>query len=67
MKRWEFDSINQAAMSISSWFSGTLNEKLTLMEYLDAAEGEYLLFLFILVRKVAISNVSLSHYVGFMC
>ncbi|KAI4383242.1 hypothetical protein MLD38_009106 [Melastoma candidum] len=40
MKRWEFDGINQASNYISSWFSGTLDEKQTLIEYLDAAEGD---------------------------
>lgn len=40
MQRWEFDSIAQAASCISSWFPGTVLEKLLLKEYLDSAIGE---------------------------
>lgn len=40
MKRWEFDSIAQAAGCMSSWFSGTLTEQHHLKEYLDSAIGE---------------------------
>ncbi|XP_019438649.1 PREDICTED: uncharacterized protein LOC109344355 isoform X2 [Lupinus angustifolius] len=40
MKRWEFDSIAQAASCMSSWFSGTLSEQLILKEHLDSAPGE---------------------------
>lgn len=40
MRRWEFDSIAQAAKSISSWFSGKINEQLLLKEYLESAKGE---------------------------
>ncbi|CAL0321385.1 unnamed protein product [Lupinus luteus] len=40
MKRWEFDSIAQAASCMSSWFSGTLSEQLLLKEHLDSASGE---------------------------
>uniref|UniRef100_A0A5B7AGF6 G1/S-specific cyclin-E protein n=1 Tax=Davidia involucrata TaxID=16924 RepID=A0A5B7AGF6_DAVIN len=40
MKRWEFDSIAQAAECISSWFPGTHYEGLLLKEYLDSAIGE---------------------------
>ncbi|KAI4305750.1 hypothetical protein L6164_029097 [Bauhinia variegata] len=40
MQRWEFDSIAQASSCISSWFSGTLSEKLLLKEHLDSAAGE---------------------------
>ncbi|XP_062106029.1 uncharacterized protein LOC133817504 isoform X2 [Humulus lupulus] len=40
MQRWEFDSIAQAASSISSWFSGTTSEKRLLKEYLDSAVGD---------------------------
>ncbi|KAG6785211.1 hypothetical protein POTOM_010938 [Populus tomentosa] len=39
MHRWEFDSIAQAASSLSSWFSGTLSELLQLKGYLDSATG----------------------------
>lgn len=39
VKRWEFDSIAQAAGSMSSWFSGTLSEQLLLKEHLDSASG----------------------------
>ncbi|PPD69087.1 hypothetical protein GOBAR_DD34037 [Gossypium barbadense] len=39
MQRWEFDSIDQAANSISSWFSGTLLELCHLKEYLDSTTG----------------------------
>ncbi|KAL8045447.1 hypothetical protein ABFX02_08G115200 [Erythranthe guttata] len=40
MRRWEFDSIGQAARSICSWFPGTLNEQILLKEHLDATLGE---------------------------
>lgn len=40
MKRWEFDSIAQAASYISSWFSGTHDERFLLKDYLDSAIGE---------------------------
>ncbi|KAL3624668.1 hypothetical protein CASFOL_031336 [Castilleja foliolosa] len=36
MRRWEFDSVAQAARSISSWFPGTLHEMILLEEHLDA-------------------------------
>ncbi|KAK8541673.1 hypothetical protein V6N13_137734 [Hibiscus sabdariffa] len=36
MRRWEFDSIDQAANSISSWFSGTRLERDYLEEYLNS-------------------------------
>ncbi|XWS75791.1 hypothetical protein CRYUN_Cryun01aG0122500 [Craigia yunnanensis] len=36
MRRWEFDSIDQAATCISSWFSGTFSEQRHLKEYLDS-------------------------------
>jgi len=39
MQRWEFDSVAQAASSLSSWFSGTLSELLQLKGYLDSATG----------------------------
>lgn len=39
MRRWEFDSIAQAAKSISSWFPGTPNEQILLKEHLDATIG----------------------------
>ncbi|KAK7333938.1 hypothetical protein VNO80_30719 [Phaseolus coccineus] len=40
MKRWEFDSIAQAASCMSSWFSGTPSEQMLLKEHLDSASGE---------------------------
>ncbi|XP_041007395.1 uncharacterized protein LOC121252014 isoform X1 [Juglans microcarpa x Juglans regia] len=40
MQRWEFDTIAQAASSISSWFLGTLAEQLLLKKCLDSALGE---------------------------
>ncbi|XVF21031.1 hypothetical protein REPUB_Repub12eG0055600 [Reevesia pubescens] len=40
MQRWEFDSIDQAASCISSWFSGTFSEKHRLKQYLDSTIGE---------------------------
>ncbi|XP_047948106.1 uncharacterized protein LOC125194107 isoform X2 [Salvia hispanica] len=40
MRRWEFDSVAQAANSISSWFPGTLDERILLEEHLDATIGE---------------------------
>lgn len=39
MKRWEFDSIAQAASCMSSWFSGTLSERQILNAYLDSTIG----------------------------
>ncbi|XP_008805609.2 uncharacterized protein LOC103718522 isoform X2 [Phoenix dactylifera] len=36
MKRWEFDSIEQASSCISSWFSGTYHERSLLREHLDS-------------------------------
>ncbi|KAL0354248.1 UNVERIFIED_CONTAM: hypothetical protein Sangu_1006100 [Sesamum angustifolium] len=35
MRRWEFDSTTQAARTISSWFPGSLNERILLKEHLD--------------------------------
>ncbi|XP_010522364.1 PREDICTED: uncharacterized protein LOC104801005 isoform X2 [Tarenaya hassleriana] len=40
MRRWEFESINQAVASMSVWFSGTEIEKSCLKKYLDTAIGE---------------------------
>ncbi|KAJ4975104.1 hypothetical protein NE237_000210 [Protea cynaroides] len=40
MKRWEFDSIQQAAASVSAWFSGTGSEQILLQEYLSSIIGE---------------------------
>nr|GLL24197.1 uncharacterized protein LOC109158725 [Ipomoea trifida] len=40
MRRWEFDSMAQAAICINSWFSGTHDERSTLIEYLDPTIGE---------------------------
>ncbi|KAM7271208.1 hypothetical protein ACFE04_030422 [Oxalis oulophora] len=40
MRRWEFDSVAQASNCISSWFSGTLFDRLVLKEYLDSAVDE---------------------------
>ncbi|WOH03466.1 hypothetical protein DCAR_0622864 [Daucus carota subsp. sativus] len=40
MKKWEFDSIPQAVGCISSWFSGTLFEKVCLKEHLDSTVGD---------------------------
>ncbi|KAK1317006.1 hypothetical protein QJS10_CPA05g01094 [Acorus calamus] len=42
MKRWEFDSIEQAAAFVHSWFAGTYNESLLLKGYLDdiSVKGE---------------------------
>ncbi|MCL7035409.1 hypothetical protein MKW94_024282 [Papaver nudicaule] len=40
MKRWEFDSIEQASNCIRSWFSGTHFELVWLQAYLDSILGE---------------------------
>ncbi|VFQ89455.1 unnamed protein product [Cuscuta campestris] len=40
MRRWEFDSMTQAASCLHSWFSGTDVEKSTLKEYLNPMTGE---------------------------
>ncbi|CAH9060476.1 unnamed protein product [Cuscuta europaea] len=40
MRRWEFDSMSQAARCIRSWFSGTHAERSTMAEYLDPTIGE---------------------------
>lgn len=39
MRRWEFDSIAQAAGSIFSWFPGNPVERDLLKEHLDATIG----------------------------
>ncbi|CAH9118390.1 unnamed protein product [Cuscuta epithymum] len=39
MRRWEFDSMTQAARCIRSWFSGTHAERSTMTEYLDPTIG----------------------------
>ena len=44
MQRWEFDSIAQAVSCMSSWFSGTVSEKLLFKEYLDSAVGIFRIF-----------------------
>ncbi|KAL9252782.1 hypothetical protein AKJ16_DCAP06172 [Drosera capensis] len=41
MKRWEFDSIVQAASCLSSWFSGTDSEQSCLREYLLSTVGKF--------------------------
>uniref|UniRef100_A0A1J3FUC3 G1/S-specific cyclin-E protein n=1 Tax=Noccaea caerulescens TaxID=107243 RepID=A0A1J3FUC3_NOCCA len=40
MRRWEFDSIDQAVTSMSQWFSGSKAEMSYLREYLDTTKGE---------------------------
>ncbi|PWA90836.1 hypothetical protein CTI12_AA096900 [Artemisia annua] len=40
MRRWEFDSIAEAAKGIAAWFPGTLRERLLLEEQLDSMLGE---------------------------
>lgn len=40
MRRWEFESIVQAARLISSWFPGTCNERALLKEHLCTTLGE---------------------------
>ncbi|XP_047940450.1 uncharacterized protein LOC125187845 [Salvia hispanica] len=40
MRRWEFDSIAQADMSIATWFPGTINEQILLKDHLDATLGD---------------------------
>ncbi|KAK9155524.1 hypothetical protein Sjap_003004 [Stephania japonica] len=40
MKRWEFDSIQQALRCMPSWFLGTPSEQILLREYLDTIIGE---------------------------
>ncbi|KAL1221817.1 hypothetical protein V5N11_000093 [Cardamine amara subsp. amara] len=40
MRRWEFESIDQAAKSMSQWFSGSKAERCCLREYLDSTIGE---------------------------
>ena len=39
MRRWEFDSLAQAADLIPSWFPGTPNEGSLLKDHLDATIG----------------------------
>lgn len=39
MRRWEFESIDQAVKSMSQWFSGSKAEKSFLREYLDSTIG----------------------------
>ena len=45
MQRWEFDTIAQAATFMSSWFPGTISEKLLLKDYLDSAIGMCILYI----------------------
>lgn len=40
MRRWEFDSIAQAAKCITSWFPGTPNERCLLEEHLNSMLGD---------------------------
>ncbi|CAN8247746.1 unnamed protein product [Cochlearia groenlandica] len=40
MRRWEFESVNQAVASMSQWFSGSEAESSCLREYLDSTIGE---------------------------
>ncbi|KAJ9560913.1 hypothetical protein OSB04_006073 [Centaurea solstitialis] len=40
MKRWEFDSIAQAAKGITSWFPGTPHERYLLEEHLNSMLGD---------------------------
>ncbi|XP_024004232.1 uncharacterized protein LOC18027602 isoform X2 [Eutrema salsugineum] len=40
MRRWEFESIDQAVTSMSQWFSGSKAEWSSLREYLDTTKGE---------------------------
>ncbi|XP_024959745.1 uncharacterized protein LOC112500486 [Cynara cardunculus var. scolymus] len=40
MRRWEFDSIAQAATGITSWFPGTPYERLLLEQHLNSMLGE---------------------------
>ena len=40
MKRWEFDSIEQASSCISLWYSGTFYERLILQKYLDGISNK---------------------------
>ncbi|XP_010252548.1 PREDICTED: uncharacterized protein LOC104594102 isoform X2 [Nelumbo nucifera] len=40
MKRWEFESIEQASSSIPSWFSGTHFEQILLRKCLDSIRGD---------------------------
>ncbi|KAI3769623.1 hypothetical protein L6452_00732 [Arctium lappa] len=40
MKRWEFDSIAQAAKGITSWFPGTPHERYVLEEHLNSMLGD---------------------------
>lgn len=39
MKRWEFDSVAQAARCISSWFTGTHTERFLFKEHLYSEIG----------------------------
>jgi hypothetical protein len=36
MKRWEFESVNQASSLITSWFSGNYSECQLLQDYLNS-------------------------------
>ncbi|WOL06656.1 hypothetical protein Cni_G15390 [Canna indica] len=40
MKRWEFDSIEQASSYISSWYTGNSNECFLLQEYLESISNK---------------------------
>lgn len=51
MNRWEFDSIAQAAIFISSWFPGTSVEQILLKEYLGSMIGTVFRFHFYLSKE----------------
>ncbi|CAG7874776.1 unnamed protein product [Brassica rapa] len=40
MRRWEFESIDEAATNMFQWFSGSKSERPCLREYLDPSKGE---------------------------
>lgn len=39
MRRWEFESIDQAVTNMSQWFSGSKSERSCLREYLETTKG----------------------------
>lgn len=41
MRRWEFDSIAQAAKGVTSWFEGTPYEQILLDNHLNSMMGMY--------------------------
>ena len=56
MRRWEFESIDEAATNMFQWFSGSKSERPCLREYLDPSKGIISFHKGILIQLFSISN-----------